>query len=102
MSIAQELQETINEFAKARIKHRQYGAADGEPGWVFRDLLTASLEGDKVRVPGDGEGWQLYSASMDCTAAALDLTFITLRAVNLIRALPLRDRETARQLVEDC
>lgn len=100
MSIAQELKETLARFGKARIKYRSYGAADGEPGWVFRDLLKAALEGDEVRVPGDGEGWQLYSASMDCTAAALDLTFIALRAVNLIGDAPLREREAIQRVVE--
>jgi len=98
MNAAKKLKDIIADFNRARVKNRQFGAADSEVGQVFRSVLADATNG-RSRVPTTDAGWQLYASSMDCYAAGYELTTLAMRAVHTILDAPLRERAEIREIV---
>ena len=65
--------ECVGRFTKTCQNHRQFGACDGEPQRVFRNLIRRALKGKPVTIPADAQSWELYSdmEGADIVAASL-------------------------------
>ena len=96
----QELRDALREFAKAQVKYSSYGACDSEPHWLFKSILNRAVNAKPARIPNSGEGWELYSSSMDCSEAAKALTDAASKAVNLIENAPMKNMSEVRSIVE--
>lgn len=81
----------IKQFGAVQATYRDYGAYDSEPDGVFQRLLDRAVKGEGPAVPRTGQGWDLYSHSMDCEKAAHALHDQALKIVQLIESCPIRD-----------
>ena len=87
----------IKEFEQTQSKYRAFGANDTEPDGVFQSLVDAAVHGKAPNVPRTGDGWQLYTRSMDCSEAAQALHDAALVVVQNIEATPIRDMEIVQE-----
>jgi hypothetical protein len=91
----------IKYFEKTQEKYREYGAYDTEPDSIFQNILNKAIDGKDVKIPQTGEGWELYSSSVDCAEAAAALHLAALGAVQAIFACPIRESRAVREYVKD-
>lgn len=93
----------IKEFEGVQKKYARWGARDTEPDGVFQVQLMRAFRGKKPQVPYDGNGWELYDSSMDCTTAASALHNACRKVVDLIESCPLSEsREVGKYLESYC
>jgi hypothetical protein len=99
----EQLQSRIREFEKAQKRYQAYGAADTEPDAVFQSLLRRAVSGKPASIPLDGDGWELYTTSMDCSRAAAALSRAAQACVDLIESYPAKNlREIEAYLSKYC
>ncbi len=95
----EELETALKEIDAAMSKYSDYGACDSEPVYVVRRILEKALKGKPVTVPRTGNGWQLYSCSMDCSEPASVLHHACQKAVDIILNTPMKNRDKVRSTV---
>jgi len=79
----------IAEFHAVQHRLAHYGAADTEPDWVSQHAVAVHLglrEG-RHRLPTTPDQWELYTASMDCSAAASELTLALRKLIDALGPL---------------
>lgn len=91
----------IKQFETLQSTYRDYGAYDSEPDGVFQRLLSRAIAGEGPSVPRTGQGWDLYSHSMDCEKAAHALHDQALKIVQLIESCPIREIATLKGRLRD-
>lgn len=91
----------IKQFEKLQSKFKEYGAYDTEPDGVFQRLLDRAINGDGPAIPRTGEGWELYSFSMDCEVPAKELHDQALKIVQLIESCPIREIANLKRRLND-
>lgn len=100
MNYAQQLDLAIQEFGKCQKAHRESGAMDSEPIYIFSDLLKTTLEqGRDVRVSRCPDYWQLYTNSKDCYFAGEALGDAAQKCVDIILDCPTRHRAEVEDVV---
>ena len=55
------LTQLLARFNELVEKHREHGAGDTEPDWVFQELLWAAVSGEQPVAPTDARSWNLYT-----------------------------------------
>lgn len=90
----------VKEFEATQSKYSKYGARDTEPDGVFQSLLVRAFKGKKPQVPYDGDGWELYDSSMDCTTAASALHNAARKVVNLIESCPISESAPVKKYLQ--
>lgn len=95
------VKKAITAFEKTQADLRDFGAGDSEPDGVWQRLLYNALEGKAPTPPRTGDGWELYTSTMDCSAAATALFEKALTAIQAIESCPIRDIEPLREYLED-
>ncbi|MGO9110430.1 MAG: hypothetical protein ACLP9L_14500 [Thermoguttaceae bacterium] len=88
MSRLDEIKAGIQEFEKLQDRYARFGAADTEPSGVFQSLFVRAVRGERPVVPMTGEGWELYTLSMDCSEPAQALAAQAQKVVDLIESCP--------------
>lgn len=90
----------VKEFEGEQRKYAKYGASDTEPDGVFQSLLVRAFKGKKPQVPYDGDGWDLYDSSMDCTTAASALHNAARKVVDLIQSCPISESAPVKKYLQ--
>ncbi len=90
----------IKDFEKTQSKYRDYGARDTEPDSVFQGILWKVVNDKDADIPQTGDGWELYSCSMDCSEAAAALHAACLCVVQAIFACPHKEMREVREYLE--
>lgn len=97
------VKDAVKTFSDVQDRYTKYGARDTEPGAVFQSLLVRAALAKPVQTALDGRGWQLFTSSMNCNAAAKALSRAARTAVDLIRGCPLGESvELCRYLKDYC
>ena len=91
----------IKQFEKLQSTYRDYGARDTEPDGVFQRVLDRAINGEGPAIPRTGQGWDLYTQSMDCEPAAHALHDQALKIVQLIESCPIRELVTLKGRLHD-
>jgi len=80
---------------------KDYGARDSEPDGVFQRLINSASLGEQPAIPRSGQGWDLFTHSMDCQPAAEKMHDQALKVVRLIESCPIRDLDQLRGRIKD-
>ncbi len=72
-------------FQSLQRRYRRYGADDSEPDGVFQDLLFYYKDS---QIPQNGDGWALYTNSMNCERVAAKLSDAALDVLNIAKGCP--------------
>lgn len=91
----------VKEFEALQSQYRAFGANDTEPDGVFQRVINDAAKGKAPAIPRTGAGWELYSHSMDCTAAADALHNAALKVVQLIEEVPIKDAQALKSFIRD-
>lgn len=91
----------IKKMEKTMVKYIEFGASDSEPDSVWQGLLVRAMTGEKVVPPKSGEGWQLFTNSMNCREAAKELYLKSSVAVVMISAMPIGELEPLKEYLRD-
>ena len=94
------IKEAVAEFQATQKKYAKYGAYDTEPDGVFQSLMVRAFKGKKPQVPYDGDGWELYDSSMDCTTAASALHNAARKVVDLIQSCPISESAPVKKYLQ--
>jgi len=100
-TIVEAVAEEIKKFEAVQKKYREFGAYDTEPDGVFQKIVDDAVKGSAPAIPRDGENWQLYASSMDCSEAANALHDQALAVVRAIESCPIRDIARLRAKLKD-
>lgn len=95
------VKEAIRAFAAAQTKYQEYGACDSEPDSVFQGILWGIINDEDTLIPMTGEGWELYSSSMNCAEAANALHLACLGVAQAIFACRMTEGKKLREYLED-
>ena len=87
----------IKEFENVQRQYREFGAYDTEPDSVFQGILDDAIKGKAPHVPRTATTWELYTSSMDCSAASVAFHDAALAVVTAIEAAPIRDLEVIKE-----
>lgn len=79
------LEDAVKKFQTLQRRYARYGADDSEPDGVFQDLLFNYQDST---IPTNGDGWALYTNSMNCERVAVKLSEAALDAVNVAKGCP--------------
>jgi hypothetical protein len=99
--IVDQIFQEIKQFETLQVVYRDYGARDTEPDGVFHRLLDHAVNGEGPAVPRTGQGWDLYSHSMDCEKAAHALHDQARKIVQLIESCPIRTLSELKKRLND-
>jgi hypothetical protein len=91
----------IKKMEDTMTKYARFGASDSEPDGVWQGLLVRAMTGETVVPPKTGEGWDLFTHSMDCREAAKELYLKSSVAVVMISAMPIGELEPLRSFLRD-
>lgn len=91
----------IKQFEAAQTKYADYGARDTEPDGVWQRLLLDAIAGKAPTPPRCGQGWDLFSSSMNCDKAANELFEKALDAIKAIESCPIKESAELREYLED-
>jgi hypothetical protein len=97
----QTIKNAIKNFEAVQNKFRSFGANDTEPDSVFQGILWAVINDEDTSIPMSGDGWELYSSSMDCKEAADALHLAAVGAVQQIFGCPPALRKEMRKYIKD-
>jgi hypothetical protein len=100
LPVVERVKTAIDHFEKVRREHADTGACDSEPDAVWQSLLTHAIAGDAPTPPRNGEGWELFVSSMDCSQAAQNLFDAALKAIQEIESCPIRDIGAVREYIQ--
>lgn len=92
------LKAAVAEFNRTAEKMADFGACDTEPLAVFQSALIRAINGEVVK-PIPAKKWELYTVSMNCTAAAAALNKALAKVVKIANALS--DSVEARSYVRE-
>ena len=96
-----ELKSAIKAFQAIQVQYRQFGAEDSEPDAVFQVLLVKAVKLKKTQVPLDANGWELYTCSMDCEAAAVALSQAAQKCLDVLRSCMMNELWDIRAYLSD-
>lgn len=91
----------IKGFEAAQTKYADYGAKDTEPDGVWQRLLLDAIAGKAPTPPRCGQGWDLFSSSMNCDKAANELFEKALTAIRAIESCPIKESAELREYLTD-
>jgi hypothetical protein len=101
MSCVDQLKASLKNFESVQLRYATYGAVDTEPSAIMQGLLARAVSGSQPRVPYDGNGWELYTASMDCDNVARELGDAAQAAVDIILNTSVSELQTLRKYLKD-
>lgn len=101
MTRLERLKAAVAAWDRASETYAEYGAADTEPETVFQYLLARAYKGNDAVAPLDGDGWQLFTDSMNCTYAANALSDAAEAALLIVRTCPVNELKTIRPFLAD-
>jgi hypothetical protein len=90
----------IKKMEDTMTKYAEFGASDSEPDGIWQGLLVRAMTGETVVPPKSGEGWDLFTHSMDCREAAKELYLKSSVAVVMISAMPIGELEPLREFLQ--
>jgi hypothetical protein len=89
----------IEEMERTMRQYREFGAEDTEPDQQLQGAMIIALEHGVIQRPSTADGWELFTASMDCREAGEALTRV---AGSLCQAIKdHRHEDEVRQRVRD-
>jgi hypothetical protein len=100
-SLIDQIFQEIKNFENLCLELKDFGARDTEPDGVFQRLINAASMGGQPAIPRSGQGWDLYSHSVDCEDAANRMHDQALKVVRLIESCPVKDFELLRGRIKD-
>ena len=100
-TVAQKLQEAIEEIDRVQNLYMNAGAGDTEPDGVWQAYLADAYNGVHLIVRKDPDTWQLYSDHEKASEAARALGEATEKATNLILDCPARDLQDVKRVLDN-
>lgn len=93
------VKEAVKNFEAVQSKYRSYGAYDTEPDSIFQHVLWKTINDKDAAIPQTGDGWELYSHTMDCTEAASALHLACLGVIQAIFACRMAESKKVREYI---
>lgn len=100
ISILDQFKAATRRFGQVQTQYSDHGARDTEPNAIFASIMRKSIKGKPVDIPTDGEGWELYASTMDCTEAASALHQAAQAAVDIIQTCPIGESHELREHIK--
>lgn len=95
-----DVKSAIAAFATTQELYSRFGAWDSEPDRVFHEILVAAIHGKDYEVPETGEGWDLYTLSMNCEPAAKAMRNACKNVIKAIEQCPDEERDAMTAYVQ--
>lgn len=94
------VREALRQFRDVQNRLADFGASDTEPDWVMQNAVAVHLGLRKGRqtLPATADAWELYTASMDCSAAAAQLTDALRTLIETLGPLYLQSGEAKKEI----
>lgn len=98
MKALDNLKAAIAAFEKTQKKYAKLGAQDTESDGVFHCILKRAFLGRPPKIPGDPDGWELYSDEPGSLKAAAALSGSVLYCVRVLENLDKMPHGEAKEL----
>lgn len=100
-SFRAQINSAVKRFEAVQHEYSDHGACDTEPCAVFRKILRKAVQGETVNIPTTGHSWELYSTTMDCTAASAALFQAAKVVVDAIQSCPIGESAEVQKYVKN-
>ena len=97
----QEIKSAIKEFQAVQKKLIKFGAMDTEPDAVFQWAISDAWNEGKNTIKHDPHYWQLFTCSMNCDKAGLELGEAANKVVELILKVERKDSKMIGNYLRD-
>ena len=100
-SVVDRLKAEVKKFEQLQRRFSAWGASDTEPDGVFQVKMVRAFKGKKPQVPLNGNEWDLYDSSMDCTYPTVELSKQLRVILDIIEGCTLRDSHEVEKYLRD-
>ena len=91
----------IKAFEAAQTKSAESGGRETEPDAAWHQWLNDAIAGTAPTPPRCGQGWDLFSSTMNCDKAANALFEKALDAIKAIESCPIKESAALREYLTD-
>lgn len=97
MNNIERYKKAVDHWYDVSSKYRDDGAADSEPIWKFRKVVsTYANEGNNV-LPLSPDQWELYTCERPCKRAANALNSATQKVLDILDKVPITEKHKIRE-----
>ena len=101
-STVKNIKKMIDRFEDLQEKHKNCGAYDTEPSYLFQDCIQKAFRNDVVDVPQTVAAWDLYSDCTGSVVAAKSLSCLATKICWMIVAFESKEDGLRECLTDYC